>query len=136
MVSSIERSRKPVYSVVLQVILEPLQKMSQMKKLLFCLNCENRFLSVTQVPIPNPHCGNYGSSAVVSQHDYAEGDGHLRRRPITGFSTSIASCHRPSSVFPAHVGVNLEPTNYTALFSVMCSFTCWNKEVAHAVRRA
>ena len=84
-----------------------------MKKLFFCLNCENRFFE--RNPGTAHRCGTCGSSAVVSQDDLRRG-GRALKAPAYHWlfheQGQIPPLPSPSEVVEF-------PLNAAALFSVM-----------------
>lgn len=84
-----------------------------MKKLFFCLNCENRFFERNSNAIHR--CGNCGSSAVVSQDDLRRGGRALKAPAYHWLFHEQGKVPPPPS--PSEV---IEfPLNAAALFSVM-----------------
>ena len=84
-----------------------------MKKLFFCLNCENRFFERNSNAIHR--CGNCGSSAVVSQDDLRRG-GRALKAPAYHWLF-----HEEGRIpLPPPLSEVIEfPVNAAALFSVM-----------------
>ena len=84
-----------------------------MKKLLYCLNCDNRFFERN---LDTAHrCGNCGSSAVVSQDDLRRGGRALKLPAYHWLFHEQGEIPPPPS--PSEV---IEfPLNAAALFSVM-----------------
>jgi len=84
-----------------------------MKRLFFCLNCENRFFE--RNPGTTHRCGSCGSSAVVSQADLRRG-GRALKAPAYHWL-----CHELGKVppLPPPSDVIEFPLNAAALFSVM-----------------
>lgn len=84
-----------------------------MKKLFFCLNCENRFFG--RNPGTAHRCGTCGSSAVVSQDDLRQG-GRALKAPAYHWLFHEEGKIPPS---PPLSEVIEFPVNAAALFSVM-----------------
>ena len=84
-----------------------------MKKLFFCLNCENRFFE--RNPNTTHRCGNCGSSAIVSQQDLHRGGRALKAPAYHWLFHERHQLPPP----PSPSDVVEFPLNAAALFSVM-----------------
>lgn len=84
-----------------------------MKKLFFCLNCENRFFERNSSAIHR--CGNCGSSAVASQDDLRRGGRALKAPAYHWLFHEEGKIPPP----PPLSEVIEFPVNAAALFSVM-----------------